>query len=446
LTSGLVHKLNVALQKRFPERRVFLRSDTETRFVRLSPLAQLTAIVGSTSLVAWTILATSVVLMDSITSGNLREQTLREQSTYESRLNALSQERDMRTKEAHAAQQRFNVAMNEISQMQSALLASEDRRKELETGIDVIQSTLRRTMRERDDARDEAAAVVAELEVDTGSARTTAGRAEDVEGTVDFLTAALESTAAERDKIASTAADTQATVDELELQAQLNEERNDRIFQQLEEAVSVSLTPLNRILTDAGQQPEQIIEQVRRGYSGQGGPLMPLSFSTRGSEEDPDSLRANEILSELDRLNLYNIAMQKLPFANPVRDAYRFTSRFGMRTDPTRGGRRMHTGVDFAGPRGTPLYATADGVVIKAGWSSGYGKLVKIQSEFGIETRYAHMAEIRVREGQRVSRGDRIGDMGSSGRVTGVHVHYEVRQNGEPVNPMDYIRAANDVF
>ncbi|MFV2034042.1 MAG: DUF5930 domain-containing protein [Halocynthiibacter sp.] len=442
----MVSKINAALEKRLPERRVFLRSDTETRFVRLSPSAQLTTILVSTGLVAWTIIATSVLLMDSISSGNQREQALRAQTNYETRLDALSQERDTRTNEAHAAQQRFNVAMDEISQMQSALLASEDRRKELETGIDVIQSTLRRTMNERDEARAEANTFMVALEGSTGSARTDTGRAQDIAGTVDFLAAALEATAAERDSIANRANQAETVVDQMQLEARLVEERNNRIFQQLEEAVSISLLPLNKLLVDAGQQPERIIEQVRRGYSGQGGPLMPLSFSTRGSEDSADSLRANDILSELDRLNLYNIAARKLPFANPVRAAYRFTSRFGMRSDPTRGGQRMHTGVDLAGARGTPIYATADGIVIKAGWSTGYGKLIKIQHEFGVETRYAHLSEIGVVVGQRVSRGDRIGGMGSSGRVTGVHVHYEVRQDGEPVNPMDYIRAANNVF
>ena len=106
----------------------------------------------------------------------------------------------------------------------------------------------------------------------------------------------------------------------------------------------------------------------------------------------------------------------------------------------------MHAGVDFAGARGTPIYATADGVVTHAGWQSGYGRLVKIQHQFGIETRYAHQSKIRVKVGQRVSRGQRIGDMGNTGRSTGTHLHYEVRVGGKAVNPMIYIKAANDVF
>jgi murein DD-endopeptidase MepM/ murein hydrolase activator NlpD len=100
----------------------------------------------------------------------------------------------------------------------------------------------------------------------------------------------------------------------------------------------------------------------------------------------------------------------------------------------------------MAGAYGAPILATADGVVIHAGWENGYGRLVKIRHEFGIETRYAHLSQIRVNVGDRVSRGDRIGDMGNSGRSTGTHLHYEIRIGGEAINPMTFIKAARDVF
>ncbi len=106
----------------------------------------------------------------------------------------------------------------------------------------------------------------------------------------------------------------------------------------------------------------------------------------------------------------------------------------------------MHKGSDFAAKHGTPIYATADGVVVHADWLSGYGRLVKIKHDFGIETRYAHLSKFRVKKGQRVSRGDHIGDMGNSGRSTGTHLHYEIRLNGRAVNPMNFIKAGRDVF
>ena len=389
-------------------------------------------------MVAWAIIATAIILMDSIGSGNFREQAKRDQRTYQARLNDLSAQRDSRAEEALAAQQRFNAALSQISIMQSELLSSETRRNELETGIEVIQSTLRDTMKDRETARDQVAAL---QEDGGGSIQISASTAP-----MDFMADALARTAQERDQVVLDAQQALLEADAMSQKIAVMQEQNDAIFRQLEEAMTVSVAPLDRMFRAAGMPTDRMLDTVRRGYSGQGGPLTPLSFSTHGEAPSADTLRANRLLGQMDRLNLYRLAASKAPFANPVKNAFRFTSKFGFRRDPKTGGRRMHNGVDFAADLGTPLYATADGVVTNAGWGSGYGRLVKIQHEFGIETRYAHMSKMRVKVGQRVSRGDRIGDMGASGRVTGVHLHYEVRVGGKAVNPMIYIKAANNVF
>ncbi|WP_299627153.1 M23 family metallopeptidase [uncultured Tateyamaria sp.] len=431
------------LEKYFPERRVFLKSDNDTRFIRLKPGTQLVAFAGSSFVIAWAIVATAILLMDSIGSGNFREQAKRDQATYKERLNELSAQRDNRATEALAAQERFNAALAQISVMQSELLASETRRRELETGIEVIQRTLRGTMKEREVAKAQLASLKDEMESNGGVTGVATAAAN---APIGFVAEALARTAAERDQVIEDAQDALIAADQMATEIALMQEQNDQIFRQLEEAMSVSVAPLDKMFRAAGMPTDRIIEQVRRGYNGQGGPLTPLSFSTRGEEPSPDTLRANRLLNQMDQLNLYRIAAQKAPFATPVKSAFRFTSPFGPRRDPKTGGRRMHNGVDFAAKSGTPLYATADGVVTHSGWQSGYGRLVKIQHEFGIETRYAHLSRLNVKVGQRVSRGDRIGDMGASGRVTGVHLHYEVRVGGKAVNPMIYIKAANDVF
>lgn len=437
----LINRLNHGLERTFPEQRLFLRSDDGTRFIRLSPTTQLLAWAGSAAFVAWAIIATAVLLMDSIGSGSLRDQAAREQQLYETRLQELVSQRDARAAEAVAAQQRFNLALAQVSRMQSDLLALEDRRRELETGIDVIQSTLRRTMSERDDARGSLEAMLTDARDGNGPATASPAEAPaDVVATVDFLTAALEATASERDEMAAQAAVAETYAEDMMHEMRLRDQRNDQIFTQLEDAVTISVEPLDKMFRAAGMSTEKILETVRRGYSGQGGALSPLVMSTMGSEPDPDTLRANAILSELDRMNLYRIAAQKLPFAVPVKDSFRFTSGFGMRWG------RMHKGTDLAAPVGTPIYASADGVVKKAGWSQGYGRMIVIEHAFGISTRYAHLSAFRVKTGQRVSRGDRIGDMGNSGNSTGPHLHYEVRVDGKAVNPMIYIKAGKNVF
>ena len=101
---------------------------------------------------------------------------------------------------------------------------------------------------------------------------------------------------------------------------------------------------------------------------------------------------------------------------------------------------------DLAGPVGTPILATGDGTVKFAGRQSGYGNVIIIEHALGTETRYGHLSKIRVQAGQKVSRGSQIGDMGNTGRSTGPHLHYEVRVNGNAVNPMSFIKAAQNVF
>lgn len=443
MRTKLAIRVHAFLERYFPERRVFLKSDTDTRFIRLRPGTQLVAFSGMALVLSWTIVATAILLMDSIGAGNYREQARREHEMYQQRLQSLAAQRDERAAEAIAAQNRFNAALAQVSAMQSDLLASETRRRELETGLEVVQINLRTALKERDEARKALAQLRAKTEEDNPAL----AMAETAPVQIDAVTSVLERTAAERDRIRADAQEALRQRDALEREIRLMREQNDQIFRRLEEALVISVEPLDKMFRKAGLPVDSILRQVRRGYSGQGGPLTPISFSTRSAvEPTADELRAGRILDKLDQLNLYRIAAEKVPFAMPVKAAMRYTSAYGYRRDPKTGGRRFHKGDDLAAPMGTPVYATADGVVKFAGWQRGYGKLVIIQHAFGIETYYAHNSRLRVRKGQRVSRGDRISDMGSTGRSTGSHLHYEIRVNGKPVNPITYIKAARDVF
>ncbi len=133
-----------------------------------------------------------------------------------------------------------------------------------------------------------------------------------------------------------------------------------------------------------------------------------------------------------------------IPSRLPVETAagFRMSSGFGMREHPVLGGARMHKGVDLPAPIGTPVHATADGVVERADWFSSYGLYVAIEHGGNIETRYGHMSRLNVAAGQHVHKGDVIGYVGTTGRSTGPHLHYEVRVSGEAVNPVPYMQGA----
>ena len=133
-----------------------------------------------------------------------------------------------------------------------------------------------------------------------------------------------------------------------------------------------------------------------------------------------------------------------IPSRMPVNGAT-LTSGYGLRWHPVIGGRRQHKGVDLAMPIGTPVYATADGVISKADWFSSYGLYISIEHGGNIETRYGHLSRLNVAAGQMVHKGDLIGYVGSTGRSTGPHLHYEVRIAGVAVNPIPYLQGGSPV-
>lgn len=148
-------------------------------------------------------------------------------------------------------------------------------------------------------------------------------------------------------------------------------------------------------------------------------------------------LREQGILQLWESLSERQSLLNATPSMKPARGW--FTSRFGYRVDPFTGKAMMHAGLDIAGSPGTPVYAPADGVVSYVGYEPGYGKLVSIDHGYGVVTRFAHNSRVFVEQGQKINRREVISAIGSTGRASGPHVHYEVRVHGVPVDPMNYI-------
>ncbi|GAA0771485.1 M23 family metallopeptidase [Roseibium denhamense] len=168
-----------------------------------------------------------------------------------------------------------------------------------------------------------------------------------------------------------------------------------------------------------------------------GGPFHPTSM-----ENFPDRLqRANTTLKAYKRLKF---AAARLPVSRPVRNAA-ISSGYGPRMDPFLGQLALHTGIDFKAPYGSRVFATAPGTVVKAGWQGGYGKMVEIRHASGFVTRYAHLSKLRVSKGDHVITGDLVGNVGSTGRSTGPHLHYEVRRHDRPNNPSAFLNAGDQL-
>lgn len=172
-----------------------------------------------------------------------------------------------------------------------------------------------------------------------------------------------------------------------------------------------------------------------------GGPYIPF-FSDDEKELHPTLERLNNALLRMDQLER---TLLTIPSAMPA-DINLMSSGYGYRRDPFTGGGAMHSGIDFKGPHGQPILSAAPGTITHAAWKSGYGKTVEITHGNGLMTRYAHLSKIHVTTGQKVKQGIQVGAMGSTGRSTGTHLHFEVRLNGAAVNPRPFLEANTDVL
>ncbi|MDO5641567.1 MAG: DUF5930 domain-containing protein [Paracoccus sp. (in: a-proteobacteria)] len=414
------NRLNAAFEKILPEKRVFLKTTDATRVIHLRPGTQFALLGGVAALVGWAMLSGALLAYDRIGTG-FETGGQAAQNAYETRLNALAAERDARASEAQEAQLRFAVALDQVAKYQTELLAIQQQNRELETGLDAMQKKLGTAMAAMP-AAGEASAPEKDLALEAlnEKLRTTAEAREAADAAARLARAEAASVKAEHEQLIA---------------------RNEEIFSQIEDAATAAALPYQEMFAALNLNTDRLLAQVDTQYSGQGGPLTPATVSTSGNAAISETeARAQEVVVSLDQVNRYRIASNLLPLDMPVKSAFRYTSGFGPRWG------RQHRGIDLAAASGTPILATGDGVVKFAGRQSGYGNLIIIEHALGTETRYAHLSQIRVKAGQRVSRGSQIGDMGNTGRSTGTHLHYEVRVNGEAVNPMSFIKAAQNVF
>lgn len=213
----------------------------------------------------------------------------------------------------------------------------------------------------------------------------------------------------------------------------------------IREKAQNNIASLTATLARTGVPMEELIHATIRRKSGLGGPLLPLDEEIQSDGEETFESMVSSLELELLRWESMQTLMQHLPLSRPTTRGY-ISSSFGKRRDPITGRRAMHKGVDIAAPNKTPIHATAGGVVTFAGTKAAYGRIVEIDHGFGFVTRYAHLSKILVKKGQRVKFHEEIARMGSSGRSTGSHVHYEVLFEGAQIDPVNFFEAGRYVF
>ena len=204
----------------------------------------------------------------------------------------------------------------------------------------------------------------------------------------------------------------------------------------VEDGMESRVRRMRGVFTDLGLDMTQLEAATPR--SAIGGPFVPVKLSADAGAFERQLYRINLTRTQVQRLNA---TLALVPYRKPVIGEVEFTSGFGVRSDPFLGRPAMHTGLDFRAATGDPVRATANGKVVSSGWMGGYGRMVEIDHGNGLSTRYGHLSEIHVKVGDIIRIGQVIGAVGSTGRSTGPHLHYETRIDGDAVDPQKFLRA-----
>jgi len=417
----------------FPSRQILLKTGPDTKFISLNSSSQATLIFAVFIFVGWSVFSSLIFTFNALNLGTREQHFTRANVNYENRLGQISDKNYDYYEKVKYAKDKLEDALETIEYFQYEMTKAKIREKELQVGMLSLQE-LTKQIKNNDLMR-----VKKQSAPYADSALAQDQNTTDVTHQISILMPLLEETIKERDDIKTKLTKALKKVDQLSYELDLSQQNNEQLFRQIEEALIVSVKPLEKMFKSVGLNLEDILNVIRNSYSGYGGPNLPISNLPEESLTHDERLAAR-MVDQIFELGAWRIAIQKLPFAHPLNETFQYTSGFGPRWGT------MHYGTDMSARHGSPILATADGVINFAGWEKGYGKLVKIKHDFGYETRYAHLSKISVKVGQRISQGASIGKMGNTGRSTGTHLHYEIRRNGKPINPMKYIRAKQNVF
>lgn len=403
----------------FRERQIYLRSEGEVQFISLRPWVQVAVIFAFTAGLFWVAYATvNVAFKDQVLALKERNQ-YRARLEYEDRIGEMRTTIDKLNRRLLLDQKAYLAKVDEVRFEHDRLV---DRHEQL---ADFFRQGW--------------------LPNPKGTTRQRKGSLSPQDGST-VQTASITKSPRAVDKFSRdfTSVDEAARplVELRGYMAQM-ETREAALLNTVTGYVEEQSTRLSKVFRTLGVNGDKIAKSSSYKPEAVGGPFVAASAADLGSKVLAG--RVSDLSTQLDRWETLKFQTTRLPLVKPMSANHETSSSFGLRKDPFRKKPAMHSGIDFRGQTGSAVRVTAPGTVIKAGWSGGYGKMVEVRHDGGITSRYAHLSIISVRTGQKVKSGDRIGKVGSTGRSTGPHLHYETRVGGRAIDPVRFWKA-RDVF
>ncbi|PHS27759.1 MAG: peptidase M23 [Robiginitomaculum sp.] len=404
MIARVLERAREVLEHIFPERQIYHRSNGEVRYLSLSTRIQIIASGAAIIAVLWFGYATASVFL----SGHLLSSQSRQ--AFASRMHFQRLVAEARAKEASTQ-----------ALLDNRTTAFTTAANDIERRLDTLKLLLDQTDNSALDTLLPGPNGVSKLVMNAAS---------------EDQTPRQSRTLTEVKQV-----DLKSIKDPIERLAWLHDKES-RILRTAEERAEARIEGMQAVLSMTGLSLDDIISQDNSKI---GGPLIALNesqlFGEALSLDKNFTRRVARLTGRVAKAEQLEDMLRDVPLREPLLVEHRKTSGFGTRIDPITHRAAHHSGQDFGAFRLAPITATADGTVTYAGWRTGYGRLVEIDHGFGFKTRYAHMAKIKVKRGQKVTFGQQVGSMGTSGRSTGVHLHYEVWFKGKPYDPQKFLKA-----
>ena len=412
-------RISAFIARVFRERELILRSETGVRYLVLTPLMQQAMAAGALlAIVAliWTVIAREQAwrLVDVN-----RQEVARVEDAYRAAIGRIGTAVDTAQEKGRAE---GAAAMHDLVQQNEAL-----QRQLKDLGDRLADAESERT---RAAAAHEA--LVARMRRLDDQLHAVAAHHQELSSLMSTLSDGLGDAMAERGRLA-----VDAEIAGLGQKPNGSDPDHSAAIDRLTQRTQAGIDSLKRVIQRTGLNSDKLLAGSDQG--GMGGPFVPVPAGA-----DTTHARLVSLGAQIGRLAVMRKLIHSLPIGAPLAE-YELRSSFGVRRDPITGQLAMHEGLDLAGPYHEPVMATAAGTVKVAGWSGEYGNMVEIDHGYGLMTRYAHLSRIRVKVGQKVTARQAIGLLGSTGRSTGPHVHYEVLSDGKAVNPAKFLEAARYV-
>lgn len=428
---GFRERWAVRLNEMFPERQIVVRTEERVSYLRVPKapqMAMVTLLLAVSSWIGFT--SVSYFLNDQILA-NKNGQIVNARLAYQSLLDEVGE-----------YQRKFIGITTDLEENHGLMLGLVEQNASLQQNLSTIEHQLKVTEADSQAIFGARQRLKGDLDNIQDNLTSLTSRNYLLQGNLDTITSDLSSALSERNAALVESKRMQRYAEELESTLGSLQTAQIDTVDDLTKRTDSNIESLERVVQMTGLDVGAVFDVNRDNITGQGGPFIAVPDGVPGDELRIKLVNLN---SRLVRLQILQDTMQSIPLAAPLKSYY-ISSKFGKRRDPINEKWSMHYGADMAATNKTPVYSTAPGVISFAGWKGKYGKLIEVDHGGGIKTRFGHLGKILVKKGQKIGFFEQIGQVGSTGRSTGPHLHYEIVFNKKPLDPMNFIKAGNYVF